>query len=373
MLCNDHGLLRAYLDNELPPHQRSEVAAHLVECSSCRDGLATLRASIAQVTTLLGPPARMPDPAAAFERLKSRVDPQSPQTLRRNTMQTRSWPRARRSWLIAAAAAMAIISLLIFPPVRAAADQLLQVFRVRSVVFFPVDPARISQLQQQDVDMPALFAKAPTITNSPAPPRDVASAAEASQAVGFTVHEPTTLPAAASESTITVRDRTIFSLQVNVDAMRQMLAIAGIEDVTLPDALGDEPITVDVGAWTEQRYEGQDWTIELFQGRSPDVTLPDGVDLAALGRTGLRVLGMTEAEADTISRQIDWTSTLVVPIPPMVQDVRSIKVNDRDGLLLGAGGGNWLLYWQDGENFYILETDGAVSDAQVLAAASSMR
>ncbi len=35
MNCNDHGLLRAYLDDALPPEERSEVAAHLAECSSC--------------------------------------------------------------------------------------------------------------------------------------------------------------------------------------------------------------------------------------------------------------------------------------------------------------------------------------------------
>ena len=47
MNCNDHGLLRAYLDDALPAQQRSEVPAHLAECSFCRDSLATLRASAA--------------------------------------------------------------------------------------------------------------------------------------------------------------------------------------------------------------------------------------------------------------------------------------------------------------------------------------
>jgi hypothetical protein len=36
---------------------------------------------------------------------------------------------------------------------------------------------------------------------------------------------------------------------------------------------------------------------------------------------------MSAAEAETISRQSDWTSTLVVPIPPQVQDVRSVTIN----------------------------------------------
>lgn len=376
MACYDRGLLRAYLDDALPPEQRAEVTAHLGRCSSCQESLSTLRASAAQANALLGPPATLTDPAAAFERLQHRIKTQSPRTLRRNMMQTQPWFPARRSWLGAVGVAMAIISLLLFPPVRAAADELLQIFRVRQVVFFPVDPERINQLEDLDVAVPTLFAKEPTVMNTPAPPRNVASVGAASQAVGFPVRAPATLPETPAEQRITVRDRTILSMQVNVNALRQLLIIAGIDDVTLPDALGDEPITVDVGAWAAQHYAGQGWRIELYQGRSPDVTLPDGVDLADLGRTGLRVLGLSADEAATISRQIDWTSTLVVPIPPQVQDVRSVTINNRDGLLVGTREENepsWLLYWQEDDRFYVLEAHGAISAAEVLAAANSLR
>lgn len=376
MECTDHGLLRAYLDDALSPQQSAEIATHLASCASCRENVGTLRASASQVSTLLGPPATLTDPEAAFARLTSRIASQSEQTPRRTMTQTQRWSRVRRSWVGTAGAALALVSLLLFPPVRAAADELLQVFRVRQVVFFPVDPARVDQLEELDIAVPTLFAREPTILNSPAPPRDVEAVGEASQAVGFPVRAPAALPTTPTERSITVRDRTLLSMQVNVDALRQMLAIAGIDDVTLPDALGDEPITIDVSPWAAQRYAGPDWSIELYQGRSPDVTLPEGVDLATLGRTGLRVLGMSEAEAETVSRQIDWTSTLVVPIPPRVQDVRSVSVGGHDGLLVGTSeerSQSWLLYWQEDDLFYILEANGTLSDAEVLAAANSLR
>lgn len=376
MVCYDPGLLRAYLDDALPPEQHAAVTVHLTHCSSCRESLSALRASAAQAGTLLGPPATLADPAASFARLKNSIATQSPPISRRTIMQTQRWSPIRRSWLGAVGAALAVISLLLFPPVRAAADELLQIFRVREVVFLPIDPARINQLEELDVAGVTLFTNEPTVLNTPAPPRDVASVEEAGQAVGFPVRAPATLPETPTESQITVRDRTLLSMQVNVDALRQLLTIAGINDVTLPDALGAEPITVDVSAWAAQRYAGQDWSIELYQGRSPDVTLPDGVDLAALGRIGLRVLGMSADEAETISRQIDWTSTLVVPILPQIQDVRSVTVNNREGLLVGtseADGKSWFLYWQENDQFYILEANGAISDAAVLAAANSLR
>lgn len=376
MACPDTGQLRAYLDDALSPLQRAEVAAHLASCVTCQSSLSTLRLNADQVGRLLGPPASLADPTATFARLRSRIETQSPPVPRRNTVQTQYWSRPRPSWLGTLGAALAIICLVIFPPVRTAADELLQVFRVRQVVFFPVDPARIDQLEEMDVTPPSLFVEEPAVLNAPAPPRDVESAVEASQAVGFAVRAPTTLPEAPSERRITVRDRTILSFQVNIDAVRRVLEIAGIDDASVPDALGSEPITVDVGAWVAQRYAGQDWTIELYQGHSPDVTLPDGVDLAALGRTGLRMLGMSEAEAEAISAQIDWTSTLVVPIPPRVEEVRTVTINGRDGLLFGVsreGSQHWMLYWQEGERFYILEADGAISDEAVLAVANALQ
>jgi hypothetical protein len=85
---------------------------------------------------------------------------------------------------------------------------------------------------------------------------------------------------------------------------------------------------------------------------------------------------MSADEAETISRQIDWTSTLVVPIPPQIQDVRSVTINNRDGLLVGTSeddGQSWLLYWQEDDRFYVLEANGAMSDTAVLAAANSLR
>lgn len=376
MACYDPGLLRAYLDDALPPEQHAAVVAHLAHCSSCRERLRTLRTSAEQVEALFGPPATLADPTAAFARLKRALDTQPRSIPRRSIMHTQPWAPIRRSWLGAVGAMLAVLMLFLFPPVRAAADELLQIFRVRQVVFVPVDPARINQLEELDVGGLTLFTEEPTILNTPAPPRDVVSVADAGQAVGFPVRAPTALPGAPTESRIVVRDRTLLSVQVNVAALRQLLIIAGITDVTLPDALGDEPITVDVGAWVAQRYTGEDWSIELYQGRSPDVTLPEGVDLAELGRTGLRVLGMSADEAETISRRIDWTSTLVVPIPTQIEQVRSVTIKNRDGLLVGTSeedGQGWLLYWQEQDRFYILEANGAISEDAVLAAATSLR
>ena len=74
--------------------------------------------------------------------------------------------------------------------------------------------------------------------------------------------------------------------------------LLGIDDVSLPDALGAAPITVDVPAFVETRYHGANYELTLHQGHSPSVTLPDGVDLAQLGKAALRLLGMDADQAE---------------------------------------------------------------------------
>jgi hypothetical protein len=286
-----------------------------------------------------------------------------------------AWFGARRSLLAGLATLVVLVSLLALPPVRAAADQLLQIFRVQKVVFVPISQERIEQLKQLNFDGGTLFVDKPKLTNQPAEPRTVASIDEAATAVGFPVAQATAFPGAPATTEHVVHDRAALQFQVNVEAARQLLALLNVDDVTLPDELGTQPITADVPSFVETRYQGAAYTLNLYQGRSPSVTLPDGVDLPALGKAGLRLLGMDEDQAEAMSQQIDWNSTLIFPFPSDIQDIRHVQIGDAQGLLVGGGqsGNRWQLYWQNGDRFFILEGTGSISDADIVAAAESVR
>jgi hypothetical protein len=64
------------------------------------------------------------------------------------------------------------------------------------------------------------------------------------------------------------------------------------------------------------------------------VTLPESVDLQALGEIGLRILGLSAADARQFAQAIDWHSTLLVPIPPVVSSFRHVTINGRPGIAL---------------------------------------
>jgi hypothetical protein len=80
------------------------------------------------------------------------------------------------------------------------------------------------------------------------------------------------------------------------------------------------------------RYEHDGRTTRFHQSRSPQVTMPAGMDVRALGEVGLRILGLSADEARQVSHDIDWQSTLILPIPPNASSVRQVFISGRPGL-----------------------------------------
>lgn len=287
------------------------------------------------------------------------------------------WSSRRRAALGALAALIAVLGLLAVPPVRAAADQLLSIFRVQKIMFVPINAERVRELQQLDLNGQTLFVGKPT-NSGRAAPRAVGSASEASGAVGYPIGEPSfATPPLGSEYQVIAPGTSQF--RVNVATARQILQGLGVTDVDIPDALGAGPITVEMSAFASAHYRGANYDLTLNQGQSPKVTLPPGVELAQLGKAALRVLGMTPEQADVASRSVDWSSTLIFPFPADTKNIRQVSVGGADGLLVGAGGRgdeHWQLYWQSGDRFYMLEGSGLAEQDMIdllTATAESVR
>jgi hypothetical protein len=387
--CYDEGTLRAFLDDALQTGESALLAAHLQQCRACRERLVEVQALAAQAQTLLGAPG-VPDAAAALGRFKSGVADWHASAGRHMTPEARRVHNKQFSWRTrmmdtfhrfstgsqrrivgGVGVLMLAVSLLLLPPVRAAADQVLQIFRVRTVLFLPLNPERLQQLEALNFDEQTLFVAEPEIVNQPAPPRAVASVAEAAPLVGFMPRQPALFPAAPVATETQVYDHRVAQFQVNVESARRLLELMGVDDVTLPDALGAEPIVASLAPALETRYDGAAYDLTLIQGTSPTVELPDGVDLEQLGTAALRLLGMDSSQAAEVSRAVDWSSTLIFPFPANLDDVRQVTVGNTPGLLVGDTDG-YHLYWQDGEQFFVMHGRG-MDDGEMLAAAESVR
>ena len=132
------------------------------------------------------------------------------------------------------------------------------------------------------------------------------------------------------------------SLAFNVDRVRveQMIDIIGGTDVDIPTRLDGARVRVDIFKAVEASYgdcwppsdpEHVEWTncLELRQGPTPSVVSTPEIDLGEIAELGLQVAGMSPDEAAAIRRNLDWTSTLVIP---MFEDQGEQEEVDVDGV-----------------------------------------
>jgi anti-sigma factor RsiW len=378
--CFDAATLRAYLDHELDEEEAASVTSHVATCSACEAQLTRLRdtASEAHDHLAAGDLSSRLGEDRALERLRARLEHESGVSAGMVSTRRRPLTRARRLSVLAACVAAALLLMLVFPGGRALAGQLLSVFRAQSVVYVQVPASRVQQLQKLQGQANALFLAKPQPVGTAPTIQTVATLQQATTGVGFTMQAPSALPSGIQSETIQVQGQSVYSMQVNVKTVRQVMQALGVTDVTIPDALGARPITVTLPPVAEIQYQGTGTTLTLIEGMSPTVNLPPGVSLQQLGRAALEVYGMPSDEAAQLSRQIDWNSTLVFPFPQGATDIQQVNVNGAQGVMMQApsdasspdAGRRTVVYWQHGARFYIMMGVNMDFEALLLAADS---
>jgi hypothetical protein len=67
---------------------------------------------------------------------------------------------------------------------------------------------------------------------------------------------------------------------------------------------------------------------------SPNVNAPADLDIEALARMGLEFTGMSPEEAAQLTSNVNWTSTLLVPIPRNAAVNEQVNVDGVTGTLI---------------------------------------
>ena len=89
---------------------------------------------------------------------------------------------------------------------------------------------------------------------------------------------------------------------------------------------------LDMGAGSPGRRYAD--CVILAEIPSPSVSAPASVDVAQLAQIGLEFTGMTSDQAAAFTSTVDWTSTLVVPIPKNAASYQQITVDGVTGTLI---------------------------------------
>lgn len=264
----------------------------------------------------------------------------------------RSTDRRWRPVLVALALVSLVVLAFSFEPVQVAARDFLSIFRVRDFAVVPVGPEQRQQLEEAAALLGQnFFLGEPVVIEEPES-WTATTLEEASAAVEFSVLAPAYTPEElVPVHGIQVTSRGVGLFEVDLDLARTLFAALELDPRLLPDSLGHEPLEVVIPPMATQRWDLAGRTgLTFVQASSPTVDYPDDVDPQALGTAALQLLGMNEIEAQRMSASIDWTTTLVMPIPVDVAAFREVAIDGVRGLLITESsdrhGAHSALIWQ---------------------------
>lgn len=285
--------------------------------------------------------------------------------------------------LAGAFAAAALAVAFAFPAVRATAQQVLDLFRVREFAVVSVDESSVDRLKEHRFDPEKLLGGgAIEKLQDPGPPRHFADVASAERAAGFDVQVPAFLAGPLKADTVTVSGEGRVRVTVATQPLREAMDLLGITDLDLPVGLDGQVIEARVPAAVVQTFRSSGKRrAALVQAESPEITLPPGTDVKRLGEIALRVMGVRRDEARRLAGVIDWNNTLLVPVLPSATRFQQVSVNGARGVMLQAertatpdgadrGPGNVLLWTRGGRVFALL---GNVSEVDMVQMAESVR
>lgn len=378
------GELRAYLDHELESDHTAQVQHHLATCGACTALLAGMEARSAQISTLWRDDSVVvPSLTLARTRIHNRsVIEMTP----KEKMSMQPQRRFQFRYAALATAALLVVALM-FPPVQTWAAQVLGLFRVQQVTVLPVDFTALgADVEERAGTLLSEMLSDNVKSDMNGGATKVATWEEANAASGFTVRTPSYIESAPSA--INVSNGGTMEITLDAARLRELVNALGRTEIVIPDSLNGDVIRVEVpqgvqATWGDCSVEFEEGPARpadgdcttLIQIPSPTVTTPEDLDMAAMGQLYLEFLGMSKEEAATFASTLDWSSTLVIPVPANEAEYEDVTVDGVAGTLIrnqyGRYNGGYMLIWVRDGIIYALTGSG--NSAEGLAIANSMK
>jgi anti-sigma factor RsiW len=395
----DDGILRAYLDGELGDAQaQQEAQEHLGACPDCRSRLADLQAQAERAAGRLA--FLTPSSAAAstgpqlearpaFARFKNRLNQKKEIPMLQKFLRP-------RTYAVGLVVVLLLVVALSIPSGFAWAGQFLNLFRVQQVAVIPIDPTGLmalrgnSSLGQQ---ISQVLAQSISFSQKPGASQEVASAAQASQAAGFTVRLPDNQNL---QPRLVVQPGAAFDLTVDRARAQALLDESGHSDLVLPQSIDKETISVTIPNSVSAAYgvcpdltgenssgaslmgsNGRRYAdcVILAQIPSPTVNAPPDLDVQKLAQLALQFTGMSADQAQAFAQSVNWTSSLVLPLPKNAATYQQVTVDGVSGYLIQRppdDAPEFALIWVKNGVIYTIGGLGSNS-AQAITMANSMK
>lgn len=403
-MCITDEILRAKLDGELSEAERLEGERHLAACAGCREretAMAATMKSVSEHLAALAPRTdeAQPDARLAYMRFRAAHAAAEPSRSFAGRLLARRWPVA------VGLVAVAVAVLVSFAPARSWAQKILSMLRVQKVTVVELNPStlpmanggRASNMLEQ------LISDKLVVTESPGKPQPATDSDQASRLSGFRVR---LFSDRADQPKIAVEGERGFSMTVDRDRVQAILNEAGRPDLQLPASLDGATVAVHIpkmmfaryGNCPEPRRRGEDGDrsgaapdaagqsgsaassgteapcVVLAEVPSPTVSVPPDLNIEQLAEAALQFGGMSADEARAFCQTVDWTSTLVIPIPRDGASTAKVDVDGTEGTLINVThrgrrdfGAGYSLVWVKNGIIYSVTAPGSSADAVTLA------
>lgn len=268
---------------------------------------------------------------------------------------------SRRYGLVLVMTAVLLVFAFSFPTVRVAASEFLSLFRVQNFAAVTISPEQISLLNKiaQDGLMPGEV----EIFEDPGQLTPVNSLDEAKTLTG--IYQVRTIEQLGEPHLIHVSAPGSGRLTVDLAGSRAILEAVSVSPKLLPDDLDGAQVDVTVFAGIDQQW-GDD--LHLLQSKSPEISYPDGLNTALLGQALLQVLGLSEEEASRVSQNIDWTTTMLLPIARDVATYQEVTVDGVSGMAISSlDGRDTTIIWHNSGILYSLVGNQSAEELVELA------
>jgi hypothetical protein len=371
------GELRSLLDRQLSRDQETNCLAHLKDCQLCRANLQMLEQRAAVVSSILDNLSEAAE-TVSWASSRSRLENYLKEKENNSMEKIRTVFSSRLA--VGALVLIFLAALLAVPQVRAIAANFLGLFRVEQVAVIPINPS-VFEGSQRDMGprFQQMLASDMKVEYS-GERLTLDQISEASGMVDYPLRMPALLP---NPNKIVVEPGVRMEYIVDLPRLKANMTELGQDISFLPESLhrasivGEVPasVTTIFGSCEAKNFNHEEKSFEdsgcmtFIQLPSPTVTAPPGLDIDAIAMAYLKASGMGEREAQRFNERIDWSTTLVIPIPSNASS-RDVRVDGVEGILVTSRYSEYMLIWvKDG----ILYALGGVGDsASALAAANSL-
>lgn len=236
-------------------------------------------------------------------------------------------PRTR--WLFVAIVAAAVIAAFCCEPVRTLAGEFLDVFRIERLKLITITPQDMVQLEELlrrggnldlenfgHVEVKGQFQD------------QFVTISQAQQALDFPLRLPS-IPRGYTGPELRLCVYPTVSFRLNVENVNSFLRSLGSQRL-LPTALEGKTFAIRIHPVCVAIYRGGKGTITVAQTRSPEMTVPAGVEVEEVRQALLGIPGLP----DNLRRQLvslsDWRDTL--PVPTDGSPATEVSVNGCPGV-----------------------------------------